>query len=180
MEEVEFVSQISEIEVDPERMIADYEVCKTLSGWSENEPYRQIGLRHRPTTEDNKWWESEGSLFSRGISEVDFSVWNEQTPSYTRYKVEEICDHLNFEIGRVRYMNTPPQFGLKVHFDTAKRLHFVIKTNPDAHLFHKIPNTETLKHYHLKVSQNFYLIDTTQWHFVYNSGYQDRIHLVIS
>jgi len=175
-----FVKPISEIEVDIDNMIADFEFCREQSQWSPEQYYGQIGLRHRPNITENHWWDSEGSLHSRGLSETDFSVWNEDTPQYTRNKIEEVCEHLPFNLGRVRYMTMPPQTGLKIHFDDDIRLHYVIKTNPDAYLFHKPSNTENLEHFNLKLSSNFYLIDTTQWHFVYNSGWEERVHLVIS
>ena len=176
----EFVKTISGVEVDINNMIKDFEFCLKASQWSAEQYYGHIGLRHRPNIVDNHWWDSEGSLHSRGLKETDFSVWHKEAPEYTKNKIEEVCDLLSIELGRARYMTLPPQTGLKIHFDNTPRLHFVIKTNPDAYLFHKPSNTESLEYYNLKTAPNFYLVDTTQWHFVFNSGWESRIHLVIS
>lgn len=172
-----FLRVMNQLDVDVEQMIDDYNVCKELSGWSPQESYKQIGLRHRHTVTENKWWDSEGGLTHRGLFDTAFNTWNDQTPRYTKFVCERICEMTGFPLGRVRYMTQATQTGLKMHSDANKRLHFVIKTNPDSYIFHKEDN---LTPYHMKVIPHFYLVNTQEQHFVYNAGVTDRVHLLIS
>lgn len=159
----------------------------TLTQW---EPMNQIGLNHRPGTV-NVWSDGAGSLYDRKNktylgSELDFNIWNSECPIYVKTQIQELAKSENIDVGRVRYMRLKPKTGLSVHQDAEYRYHFVIETNPYAYISHKIDlklnhsdvPVETVS-YHLPKDGCWYLVDTTQVHYVYNGGDTDRIHLVV-
>jgi hypothetical protein len=62
----------------------------------------------------------------------------------------------------------------------------VIKTNPHAYIAHEIIKKIDLSDvpmtgvtYHLPCDSSWYKVDTTQTHYVYNGGSEERIHLVV-
>ena len=64
------------------------------------------------------------------------------------------------------------QSTIRRQVDTEKRLHIPIITNPGAHLV--IEDTAN----HLPADGTVYIADTTKYHTAFNSGLDDRIHLV--
>lgn len=152
------------------------------------EDYRisnQIGLRHRPYAFD-KWLDAVGGAKDNqeGKKETDFSVWNEDVPQYLVDVVESVAKENNFKIGRVRIMRLMPKTGLMMHEDFEKRVHLVITTNKGCYI--STPTTVEqgadyqIVGYHIPADEHFYKIDTTVYHFVYNSGDTERVHLVIN
>jgi len=174
----------TEINADIEQMSKDLETVLLHRPWPEVvDVGNQIGLRHRPNPQD-PWLDSHGSLYDKEqqifvAKEQDFSVWNSLVPNYTKSIIEELANKEKFTIGRVRYMRQPPKRGLSVHKDIETRYHFVLKTNPYAFFGFTQPGPITAQCYHIPSDGYFYHADTTLEHFVYNGGWEDRIHLVI-
>jgi hypothetical protein len=172
------------VSADIEQMNRDLESILILRPWPEVvDVGNQIGLRHRLNAVD-PWLDAHGSLYDSQqqkfvASETDFSKWNSATPAYTRSVVEDLAQKQGFTIGRVRYMRQPPKRGLSVHRDLETRYHFVLKTNPFAFFGFTQPGPVTAQCYHIPSDGYFYHADTTQEHFVYNGGWEERIHLVI-
>jgi hypothetical protein len=146
-------------------------------------PHNQIGLTCREHATDI-WKDAAGSLFDRVkmkrvAYEHDFKIWN--VDSYTRQLVNELEEAEGFKCGRVRYMRLSPKTGLSLHVDETVRYHLVLQTNPTAFFACGIENKDELAHcFHIPADGNFYKVDTTVPHFVYNAGNEDRIHLVIA
>jgi hypothetical protein len=77
-------------------------------------------------------------------------------------------------------MRLMPKTGLSIHADVEQRYHFVLNTSPAALFGEYIGDADlAAKCYHLPEDGHFYHVDTTKPHFVYNGGWEPRIHLVI-
>jgi hypothetical protein len=157
-----------------------------LDDYSRNEctVYNQMGLKHRKGAE-NVHIDSMGSLYDREKKEViskesDFSEYNPNIGMYTKSVIEKIEEEQKIRIGRARYMTLPPKTGLSVHFDMEERLHLVLKTNKTAFIANYTGDEgcEAICT-HLPADGYVYKVDTTRNHFVYNGGWEDRIHLVL-
>jgi hypothetical protein len=163
------------------QILVDLDSVLQLQPWPE---WNQIGLRHRPEATD-LWLDAHGSLYDKQLNkytstENDFSVWNSQTPKYTKDVIEDLARQEGFKIGRVRYMRQMPKNGLSVHFDSEQRYHLVLETNSNAMFgFKERDGNVVAKCYHVPADGFFYKVDTTKEHFVYNGGWEPRIHLVI-
>lgn len=172
------------VSVDLEQMKKDLEKVLSIQPWPEVvDVGNQIGIRHRPNAGD-PWLDAHGSLYDKQLQkfiavETDFSVWNKDAPNYTKTVIEQLAQQENFTIGRVRYMRQPPKRGLSVHRDIETRYHLVLKTNPFAFFGFTQPGPVTAQCYHIPDDGYFYHADTTLEHFVYNGGWEERIHLVI-
>jgi len=170
-----------ELTADNQIMSAGLDSILTMTQWgSEN----QIGLSYRKNAQ-NLWKDCIGSLYDRetGIdlaNENEFTELNPDIPDYLKSKLEELAIAENIELGRIRFMRLMPKAGLSVHADTSVRYHFVLKTNPHAYIAHTFHagNVSALC-FHIPADGNFYKVDTTKLHFVYNGGQEPRIHLVI-
>lgn len=147
-------------------------------------PGNQIGLTHRPDAE-NIWLDGSGSLYDKKLKEFvgkesDFSLWNPNVPSYTRKVLEELAESEQTKFGRIRFMRLMPKTGLSIHADFERRYHLVIETNPNALFGEKVIDDQlAAKCYHIPADGHFYKVDTTREHFVYNGGWEPRIHLVM-
>ena len=66
-----------------------------------------------------------------------------------------------------------------MHVDEQVRYHFVIETNPAA-LFFCCFDAGDMRciGYHVPDDSRWYRVDTRREHFVYNAGWEPRIHLV--
>lgn len=153
----------------------------TMTQWG-NE--NQIGLTYRKNAQ-NPWKDCVGSLYDRetGVdiaNEQDFTELNPTMPEYIQSKLKELANLENIQLGRIRFMRLMPKTGLSVHADTSVRYHFVLKTNPHAYIAHTFHagNVSALC-FHIPADDNFYKVDTTKHHFVYNGGQEPRIHLVV-
>lgn len=146
---------------------------------------QQIGLTYRPGATD-VWKDSTGSLYDRInnielIKETEFTEFNQETPNYLKTLLIDFSQQNNFEIGRARFMRLESKRGLTVHADTSVRYHLVICTNEYAYISHTFNSSNVAAVcYHMPCDGNFYEVDTTRQHFVYNGGRNERIHLVIS
>jgi len=173
--------QKTEFKADLERMKTDLASILEMNNWDHE---NQISLRHTPNAE-NKWMDGIGSLNIQrnnpdGLTESNFSVWNEQLPSYTKYILTSLEEDYNFTAGRARLMLLPPKRGLTVHYDTETRYHFVFETNNFSYFgLSENEGDAVATCYHIPADGHFYHVDTRRVHFVYNGGKTDRIHLVI-
>jgi hypothetical protein len=159
------------------------EILKNTS-WQNN----QLGLRHKSKSV-NVWHDSVGSLYDHSTKtfkskESDFNMWSLNENSYIREQITLLSSKLNFEIGRARFMKLLPFSGLSVHQDSEYRYHLVIKTNPKSYICVNSKlysdNIEPLAQcYHLPKNNQWFKVDTTKTHWVYNGGNTERIHLVV-
>lgn len=147
-------------------------------------PGDQIGLTHRTGAEDI-WNDAMGSLYDPETKtfvakESDFCNYNPYLGEYTKHAIDQLATQENVNFGRIRFMKIKSKRGLSIHKDLEPRYHLVIHTNPGA-LFGEYFGTEetVAKCYHLPADGNFYKVDTTRNHFVYNGGWEDRVHLVL-
>lgn len=160
-----------------------------IDAWSTR---NQIGLRHRNNAA-NVWEDAIGSLFDYSLKEhigreSDFVNWCIDTNFYVRQEVEKLESALNIKTGRVRFMRLQPKMGLTIHRDTEERYHLVLKTNPHALFGFKstptINNNSDLPNvglsYHIPKDGHWYKANTTKFHWVFNGGMEERIHLVVS
>jgi hypothetical protein len=150
------------------------------------EPYNQIGLTSRPGSK-NKWYDAVGSRFDKnnlcyGANEADFTEFN-VTSNYIHQELQNLKIKENIKLGRVRLMRLLPHRGLSVHKDTEIRYHYVIETNNCSYLCETNDNADNLQVkancFHLPADGQWYKIDTTKTHWVYNGGKTPRIHLVV-
>lgn len=174
----------TDITVDLDQMRKDLEHVLTLQKWPnppyETElPHNQICLNHIDGSSE-PWVEGAGSLRKSGLKEIDFTVLNKDLPTYTRTVLENLAEQQGVKFGRIRYMRLPSKSGLSVHYDDEQRYHLVLQTNRFAMFGHVYEGDEELgKVYHMPADGTFYKVDTRLTHFVYNGGWEDRIHLVI-
>lgn len=175
--------------IDLDRVIADLNTLLGIHPWPEMNiekqlPGNQLGITHRPGAE-NIVLDASGSLYDKQLQkfiakESDFTLWNPDTPSYTRSIIEQLAEHENTKFGRIRFMRLMPKTGLSVHPDFEQRYHLAIDTNKFAYFGEHVGTTEVAaKCYHVPADGYFYKVDTTREHFVYNGGWEPRIHLVI-
>lgn len=144
----------------------------------------QIGLKCRKDAE-YPLIDSNGSLYDKVnqvfiAQESDFSEWVDVAPTYTRSVIEQLEIAKNIKFGRIRYMRLMTKNGLSVHFDTESRYHYVLETNVNAFFGEKTEGELAAKCYHIPSDGSFYHVDTTRNHFVYNGGWEPRIHLVLN
>jgi hypothetical protein len=151
----------------------------------------QLGLTCRPDCQ-RRWYDSVGSLYDRAnlsyvTKESEFTEWNIDTSYYIREQLELLQTLVGARIpGRVRFMKLLPKTGLSVHRDPGFRYHLVLKTNPRAYISHSVDATNSdcsdlpvaASCYNMPLDSHWYRIDTKQWHWVYNGGPEERIHLV--
>ena len=73
-----------------------------------------------------------------------------------------------------------PKKGLSIHKDFDFRYHLVLNTNANALFGETMQGDVKAVCYHIPADGHVYKVDTTREHFVYNGGWEDRIHLVIN
>lgn len=148
-----------------------------------------IGLNYRPGAE-NIW---KDSFIGRERPNLDplfesqFTEWCIDQTWYTRQQLEELQEHFKIKCGRTRFLCLQPMSGLPVHKDLEVRYHLAIKTNIHSYFgftctvtkpsLANIPNASVC--YHIPKDNTWYLIDTTQDHYIYNLGKEPRIHLLV-
>jgi hypothetical protein len=112
--------------------------------------------------------------------ETDFTEWN-SVGAYTKSVIDELATSMGVKFGRIRYMRLLPKTGLSVHPDFEPRYHLVLKTNPYAYYLDCTPDNEVqAKCYHIPADGFFYKVDTLRNHSVFNGGWENRIHLVLT
>lgn len=174
--------------VDLERVINDLNSFLMAHPWPEMNvekqlPGNQLGITHRPNAE-NVILDASGSLYDKKLKqfvgkESDFTEWNLDTPAYIKEIIEQLAIHENTKFGRIRFMRLMPKTGLSVHPDFEQRYHLVIDTNKYSYFGEHVGEEVAAKCYHIPADGYFYKVDTTREHFVYNGGWEPRIHLVI-
>lgn len=144
----------------------------------------QIGLTYRKGAEF-PWFDAGGSLYDKESKhfigkETDFTEWND-IGNYTKNIINSLSEKYHTKFGRIRYMKLIPKTGLSVHSDFESRYHLVLKTNPYCYVAEEIKEDGiSAKCYHLPADGYFYKIDTLRNHFVFNGGWEPRIHLVLA
>lgn len=187
---MEFIKKV-EFSANLNQILEDYEkfICK--NPWPEttftynNKKYHanQLGLTFRPNAE-YPLGDAGGSLYDNVkktfiSNETDFTEWND-IGSYTKNILELLSNFTDTKFGRIRYMRLMPKTGLSVHADFEMRYHYVLKTNKFCYFGEAVNEHDiTAKCYHIPSDGYFYRVDTTREHFVYNGGWEPRIHLVI-
>lgn len=154
----------------------------------------QVGINSRPASTE-PWSDGVGSLLKNSsdygtlrASESDFTVWNLDEDSYLRQQVVGMAAATGFTPGRVRIMRLKPKTGLRLHPDTEERYHLVLQTNFQAMIGHHVREDFTERSdlpslgivYRIPKDNTWYKVDTTEVHWVYNGGNEDRIHVVVS
>lgn len=183
--------------INKTNITADYNLMKqdldqliNQIGWPERTvhdgkiyPANQIGLTYRKGA-SHPLLDATGSLAvydgDKLVStEYEFTEWVDISPEYTKNKILELAEIEKIKIGRVRYMRLPSKMGLTVHKDFEQRYHYVFDTNEHAYFGFKTEGEVQAQCYHIPKSEYFYKINTTVDHFVFNGGWEPRIHLVI-
>jgi len=173
-----FIQKLS-LNIDAEQMLTDFNTVLSVCPWPIG---NQIGLRHRTGAIDH-WTDGAGSLYdyesnTHNANESVFANWNPAAPEYLKSIVATLLGSYQWGIGRVRYMRLLPKTGLTVHNDLEPRFHYVFDTNQYCYICDSQPKNHAIC-YHLPADGNFYQVDTTRNHYVYNGGTTERIHLVI-
>lgn len=182
IEKLEFTADLKQMQEDLNELLKkrpwpEEDIKKKLPGG-------QLGVTYRPGAKDI-WLDASGSLYNKETNtfegkESDFTEINPLIGSYTKEVLKELSKHTKKQFGRIRYMRALSKRGLSIHKDFEQRYHFVLQTNPGA-LFGETVNEDGLaaKCYHIPADGHFYKVDTTRDHFIYNGGWEERIHLVI-
>ena len=178
----------TDIKVDLNQAIKDMNtvLCNCNFDWINGiTPGNSVGLNYRKGAE-NPWTDNFGSLYDKKqnkfiAKETDFSEWVPDMPTYTQGIIEDLAKKENFKIGRIRYLKLEKRSGISVHFDMEIRYHLVLKTNKHAFMGETVQGEKHVAEcFHMPADGYFYRADTTREHFVYNGGWEDRIHLVIA
>ena len=177
------------VSVDLQKVIQELDDLLEIYNWPEPNfetgmPGNQIGVTYRDNANDI-WQDAMGSLYDPETKtfiskESDFKNLNSNLGAYTKQVIDTLSKIENVQFGRIRFMRAEQKRGLSIHRDLEPRYHLVIKTNPGA-LFGEYYGTEGVaaQCYHLPADGYFYKVDTTRNHFIYNGGWEDRIHLVL-
>lgn len=167
---------------DHNQMYQDASSIINLVGWGDK---NQISLNSRPWDND-PWHDGAGSTINKRtgqkiMNEQDFTEWN-PLPEFIKKSLLELQSKEKIKFGRIRLMKLESHRGLSVHADFEKRYHYVIQTNIKCYFgFSQTQdqNVPTAICYHIPADGQWYHIDTTKLHFVYNGSNFDRIHLVV-
>ena len=177
---MDFITQLG-ITADRSRVQADLGyLLDRHAAW---DPGNQIGLRCRAGSA-NPWKDSAGGLTDRHTGErlareEDFAEWCPGVPAYTRSVLEALAAAQQVRWGRIRFMRALPKTGLSMHVDREMRYHLAIETNPGAIIAECFTGQAVrCTGHHLPADGHWYRIDTRREHFVYNGGWEPRIHLV--
>jgi len=170
-----------QVQKDLEYILSEYDWPKI--DFEKKLPGNQLGITYRPNAADIIL-DASGSLYDKEknqfvAKESDFTLWNPSTPSYTRKIIESLAEIENTKFGRIRFMRLMPKTGLSVHPDFEQRYHLALTTNKFAYFGEHIGEDIAAQCYHIPADGFFYKVDTTREHFVYNGGWEPRIHLVI-
>jgi hypothetical protein len=183
-----FVEKL-ELSVDLDKIKQDMNDLLTTYYWPEKDPIKdlpgnQIGLNYREGAA-NTYFDAVGSLYDKHTKtfigkESDFVHYNDSVGEYTRSAIDKLRLVENCKFGRIRYMRLMPKTGLSIHSDLEIRYHLAIETNSGSLIGEQVQEENlAAKCYHIPADGHFYRVDTTRPHFVYNGGWEPRIHLVI-
>jgi len=124
---------------------------------------------------DNYYHDDNGSIIipkrKNILKESDFTVLCEQ---FKGTLFEDVYNSLTtqYDIGRIRIMNSKPKTCLTWHEDNTNRIHYPIKTQEGCFM---LIEDEVL---HLKQHQ-WYYTNTLPKHTAFNASKEDRLHLVV-
>ena len=164
-------------------------LCDVLQICDWHPYHNQIGITQSIAADASEaWHDAAGSLlYQWGNDAFDEngrlkSIANPKIESEFSHLVKEFAGTIfddiyhqlssTYNLGRIRLMNSRPKTCLSWHTDSEKRIHIPIITNPGARLV--IEDSAN----HLPADGSVYLADTTLYHTAFNSGFQDRIHVV--
>lgn len=179
------------ITADYQLMYKDLTDLINLVGWPEkqtidgrNYPANQLSLKCRKNAV-NQLMDAAGNLYDNEKQEFiskesDFSEWVDIVPQYTKSVILDLEQRENIKFGRIRIMRLMSKTGLSVHKDFEHRYHYAYDTNPNSFFGEKLDGAVTAQCYHIPNNSYFYIVDTTRDHFVYNGGWEPRIHLVMN
>jgi len=180
----------TEFKADYQLMYKDMTDLINNVGWPEDRTIdgkfysgNQLGVKYRPGAQ-YPMLDCIGSLYDKATKtftgyEHEFTEYVDELPEYTKNVIKQLETDANIKFGRIRYMRLLTKRGLSVHLDLEKRYHYVFDTNPNAFFGEKTEGELAAKCYHIPNDGHFYLVDTTREHFVYNGGWEPRIHLVL-
>jgi hypothetical protein len=189
IEKLDYTADLNQMNSDLDKVISEL-------GWLESKivkdgrtyPPGQIGLNYRIDAE-YPWYDASGSLYDTKKNEfidkeTSFTEWN-PIGEYTKTIIEKLKKSLDINFGRIRYMRLMPKTGLSVHQDFDVRYHYVLKTNDRSFFGLAEPmidenGVSSARCYNIPADGHFYRIDTRRNHFVYNGGWEPRIHLVFA
>ena len=125
---------------------------------------------------DNSYYNADGKLITplrkQKLKEKDFTkVCNQFKGTLFEEVYNALIDEYN--IGRVRIMNSHPKTCLTWHQDKTRRIHFPMKTQEGCLM---IINSEVK---HLE-KETWYYTDTSHKHTAMNASKENRLHLVVS
>lgn len=175
---------------DYQLMYKDFTDLINRVGWPEDQTLdgkfysgNQLGIKHRPEAK-YPLLDAIGSLYDKATQEFtgyeyEFTEYVDELPEYTKNIIKQLEEHEGVKFGRIRYMRLLSKKGLSVHTDLEKRYHYVFDTNPNAFFGEKTEGELAAKCYHIPNDGSFYLVDVMRPHFVYNGGWEPRIHLVL-
>jgi hypothetical protein len=185
-----FITKLN-VTADLQQMTTALEEILKVCPWPERQlfnnqtyPANQLGITYRPGS-TIPWIDAGGSLIDPKTGQVfgyesDFTELNPAVPNSLKDALARLSSAENTKFGRIRFMRLMPKTGLTVHADFETRYHYVIKTNPNSFFGEKTDeNGLAAVCYHVPADGHFYHVDTTRPHFVYNGGWEPRIHLVI-
>jgi len=157
-------------------------LSEAMTLWRKHPDSNQISLRHRAGAE-NILLDGVGTI-DKNASEHHYDQWSIDVTHYTRQEIERLGENLGVKFGRARFMCLKPKTGLTVHRDQEKRYHLVLSTNQHCWVGCKLDSVgdaTTIRgvDWHLPADDEWYCVDTTKMHWVYNGGTTDRIHLVL-
>jgi len=183
-----FIQQL-EYTANLDQMKADLDTLLAKTPWPSMDlvsqaPGNQIGVTYRIGAK-NIILDASGSLYDKEkklfiAKESDFTEINPNIGQYTKNILATLAEQEHTKFGRIRYMRLLPKTGLSIHADLEMRYHFVLETNRYALFGDASPDLDmAAKCYHMPADGHFYKVDTTREHFVFNGGWEPRIHLVI-
>lgn len=149
-------------------------------GWDHT---NQVGLRMRAGA-DNPSRDACGLLTDRHTGrvlgvEADFTEWCPGLPQGLIDLLSALERDQGITLGRARFMRCPSKAGLTMHADPSQRFHLAVETNPNAIMGECFRDREyRCVGYHIPGDGRWYRVDTRREHFIYNGGWEPRIHLV--
>jgi hypothetical protein len=186
--EMNFIQKL-EYTANLDQMKADLDTLLAKTPWPAEDfvsksSGNQIGITYRIGAE-NIILDASGSLYDKEkrlfvAKESDFTEINPDVGQYTKNILAILAEQEHTKFGRIRYMRLMPKTGLSIHADFEMRYHYVLDTNGYALFGDASPDAElAAKCYHIPADGHFYKVDTTREHFVFNGGWEPRIHLVL-
>lgn len=165
----------TDIKIDLDRLLTDYKKILQFNPYEIHS--NQISFTHRPDCIYERY-DGIGSLWSFEdndwhTNEREFTEFNDKLKDTYFY---ELYQSLPYDIARMRLMNMAQRKCLKMHHDETNRLHIALITNPYSYLMFYENNDM----YQIPVDGHLYEMEATKVHTAFNSGFSDRIHLVMS